>query len=129
MPKYWGKQIFRKKLNDGNNNGQLRIANTTSRGARKATCAKKRKEIRAKVDTGCPKKKLCSAKCYTVLAIAPVPCCSQKLKLCSLKKDINSSIFHIKDFLRDQRGLRNWWEGKSPLPILVVNQHEQEGSL
>ena len=56
MPKYWGKQIFRKKLNDGNNNGQLRIANTTSRGARKATCAKKRKEIRAKVDTGCPQK-------------------------------------------------------------------------
>ena len=63
MPKYWGKQIFshgrfpevgqkqkterkRKKeikreerLNDGNNNGQLRIANTTSGGARKAAWA------------------------------------------------------------------------------------------
>ena len=30
---------------------------------------------------------LCGAKCYTVL-----------------KKDINSSIFHRKDFLRDQKG-------------------------
>ena len=53
MPKYWGKQIFthgrqkqkteekkRERLNDGNNNGQLRIANATSGGARKAAWAK-----------------------------------------------------------------------------------------
>ena len=60
MPKYWGKQIFslgsfpvlgqkqkaekerkkeRERLNDGNNNGQLRIANATSGGARKAAWA------------------------------------------------------------------------------------------
>ena len=59
MPKYWGKQIFslgsfpevgqkqktekkkRERLNDGNNNGQLSIANATSGSARKATWAKK----------------------------------------------------------------------------------------
>ena len=53
MPNYWGKQIFthgsgskakdgeeeRERLNDGNNNGQLRIVNATSGGARKATWA------------------------------------------------------------------------------------------
>ena len=60
MPKYYGKQIFthgsfpevgqkekmekneskrRERLNDGNNNGQLRIANPTSGGARKAAWA------------------------------------------------------------------------------------------
>ena len=57
MPKYWGKQIFahkrfpevgqkqkkkekkRERLNDGNNNGQLRIANATSDGAHKAAWA------------------------------------------------------------------------------------------
>ena len=58
MPKYWGKQIFslgsfpkvgqkqktekereKERLNDGNNNGQLRIANATSGGARKAAWA------------------------------------------------------------------------------------------
>ena len=59
MPKYWGKQIFslgsfpkvgqkqkmekkerkRERLNDGNNNGQLRIENATSGGARKAAWA------------------------------------------------------------------------------------------
>ena len=62
MPKYWGKQIFtqefprsgskakdgekkkeRRGLNDGNNNGQLRIANATSGGARKAAWAKIRR--------------------------------------------------------------------------------------
>ena len=55
MLKYWGKQIFthgsfpevgqkqktrkkkRERLNDGNTNGQLRIANATSGGARKAS--------------------------------------------------------------------------------------------
>ena len=53
---YWGKQIFSlgsfpkvgqkqktekktKRLNDGNNNGQLRIANATSGGERKAAWA------------------------------------------------------------------------------------------
>ena len=59
MPKYWGKQIFslgsfpevgqkqkterkrkKERLNDGNNNGQLPIANATSGGARKAAWAK-----------------------------------------------------------------------------------------
>ena len=58
MPKYWGKQIFtrgrfpkvgqkqkigerkKERLNDGNNNGQLRIANATTGGAREAACAK-----------------------------------------------------------------------------------------
>ena len=59
MLNYWGKQIFshgsfpevgqkqktekerkKERLNDGNNNGQLRIANATSGGARKATWAK-----------------------------------------------------------------------------------------
>ena len=58
MPKYWGKQIVtrefprsgskakdgereeeKKRPNDGNNNGQLRNANTTSGGARKAAWA------------------------------------------------------------------------------------------
>ena len=58
MPKYWGKQIFslgsfpkvgqkqktekereKERLNDGNNNGQLRIPNATSGGARKAARA------------------------------------------------------------------------------------------
>ena len=54
MPKYWEKQILslgrfpevgqkqkteRKRLNDGNYNGQLRIANATSGGARKAAWA------------------------------------------------------------------------------------------
>ena len=58
MPKYWGNQIFslgrfnkvgqkqktererkEERLNDGNNNGQLRIANTTSGGTRKAAWA------------------------------------------------------------------------------------------
>ena len=56
MPKYWGKQVFslgrfaktgqkpktereRERLNDGDNNGQLRIANATSGGARKAAWA------------------------------------------------------------------------------------------
>ena len=58
MPNYWGKQIFslgsfpevgqkqkterkrkRERLNDGNNNGQLRIANATRCGARKAAWA------------------------------------------------------------------------------------------
>ena len=59
MPKYWGKQMFslgsfsevgqkqktekkertRERLNDGNNNGQLRIANATSGGAHKAAWA------------------------------------------------------------------------------------------
>ena len=59
MPKYWGKQIFthgrfpevgqkqkterkreeERRLNDGNNNGQLSIANATSGGARKAAWA------------------------------------------------------------------------------------------
>ena len=61
MPKYWGKQIFslgrfpevgqkqktekkewEKKLKFGNNNGQLRIANATSGGARKATWTKRK---------------------------------------------------------------------------------------
>ena len=59
MPKYWGKQIFthgrfpgvgQKQKTDkrekerpkvGNNNGQLRIANATLVGARKAAWAKK----------------------------------------------------------------------------------------
>ena len=63
MPKYWGKQIFslgsfpevgqkqktekkerkreEERLNDGNNNCQLRIANVTSDGPRKAAWAKK----------------------------------------------------------------------------------------
>ena len=61
MPKYWGKQISthgrflevsqkqkteererkKERLNDGNNNGQLCIANATSGGARKAAWAKK----------------------------------------------------------------------------------------
>ena len=58
MPKYLGKQIFthgrfpkvgqkqktereRERLNDGNNNGQLRIANATSGGARKPTWTKR----------------------------------------------------------------------------------------
>ena len=58
MPKYWGKQIFslgsfpevgqkqktekkkEERLNDRNNNGQLRIENATSGGARKAAWAK-----------------------------------------------------------------------------------------
>ena len=60
MPKYWGKQNFslgsfpevgqkqktekkerkRERLNDGTNNGQLRIANATSGGTRKAAWAK-----------------------------------------------------------------------------------------
>ena len=60
MPKYWGKQIFSlgrfpevgqkqrrrklKTLNDGNNNGQLRIANATSGGTCKAAWAKKERE-------------------------------------------------------------------------------------
>ena len=55
MPKYWGEKMFslgsfpevgqkqkmekqrreKERLNDGNNNGQLRIANATSVGARK----------------------------------------------------------------------------------------------
>ena len=58
MPKYWGKQILslgsfpevgqkqktekkkRERLNDGNNNGQLCIANATLGGAHKAARAK-----------------------------------------------------------------------------------------
>ena len=50
MPKFWGNQIFslgsfpevgqkqkkKRKRNDGNNNGQLRIANATLGGTRKA---------------------------------------------------------------------------------------------
>ena len=59
MQKYWGKQNFslgrfpevgqkqktkrekeEERLNDGNNNGQLRIANATSGGTRKAASAK-----------------------------------------------------------------------------------------
>ena len=70
MPKYWEKQIFSlgrfpevgqkqktekkkgcarktawaKRKNDGNKNGQLRIANATSGGLRKAACAKKWEE-------------------------------------------------------------------------------------
>ena len=60
MPKYWRKQIFthgnipevgqkqktdkkkekERRLKGGNNNGQLRIANATSGGARKAAWAK-----------------------------------------------------------------------------------------
>ena len=62
MPKYWGKQMFtrgrfpevgqkqmtereknkkgKKRAKVGNNNGQLRIANTTSCAARKAAWAK-----------------------------------------------------------------------------------------
>ena len=63
MPKYGGKQNFglgsfpevgqkqktenkerRKKLKVGNNNGQPRIANATSGGARKATWAKRKRE-------------------------------------------------------------------------------------
>ena len=61
MPKYWGKQIFthgrfpevgqkqktekkkRERLNDGNNNGQLCIANATLGGARKADWAKRKR--------------------------------------------------------------------------------------
>ena len=57
MPKYWGKQIFsvgsgskakdgekkeekkKERLKVGNSNGQLRIANATSGGARKAAGA------------------------------------------------------------------------------------------
>ena len=56
MPKYWRKQIFaygrfpevgqkqktereEERLNNGRNNGQLRIANATSGGARKAAWA------------------------------------------------------------------------------------------
>ena len=55
MQNYWGKQIFslgrfpkvgqkqkterEERLNDGNNNGQLRIANATLGGARKAAWA------------------------------------------------------------------------------------------
>ena len=66
MPKYWGKQIFslrsfpevgqrqktekKERKNErrakvGNNNGQLRIANATSGGARKATWAKRRAKV------------------------------------------------------------------------------------
>ena len=45
MPRYLGKQIFtrkkRKIVKVGNNNGQLRIANATSGGGRKAAWAKK----------------------------------------------------------------------------------------
>ena len=65
MPKYWGKNYFahgsfpemgqkqkterkRKKkeesLNDGNNNGQLRIANATLGGARKPAWAKRKRD-------------------------------------------------------------------------------------
>ena len=57
MPKYWGETNFqprefprsgskakdrkeKERLKVGNNNGQLRIANATSGGARKAACAK-----------------------------------------------------------------------------------------
>ena len=55
MPKYWGKQIFthgsfpevgqkqkrerEERLNDGKNNGQLRIVNAISSGACKAAWA------------------------------------------------------------------------------------------
>ena len=54
MPKYWGNQNFsrgsfpevgqkqkteKERLNDGNNNGQLRIAKATSAGARQAAWA------------------------------------------------------------------------------------------
>ena len=63
MPKYWGKIYFahwsfpeagqkqktekkeeteKEILNDGNNNGQLLIANATSGGVRKAAWAKKK---------------------------------------------------------------------------------------
>ena len=65
MPKYWGKQIFthgrfpevgqkqktenkrikERRLNDGNNNGQLRIANATSVGAGKAAWANFRMKL------------------------------------------------------------------------------------
>ena len=54
MPKFWGKQIFtqfssgskakegeKERLNDDNNNGQLRIANATSGVAHKPPGAKK----------------------------------------------------------------------------------------
>ena len=59
MPKYWGKQIFslgsfprsgskakdgKEREKVGNNNGQLRIANATSGGARKAAWAKRKKD-------------------------------------------------------------------------------------
>ena len=61
MPKYWGKQIFslgsfpevgqkqktekreKERLKVGNNNGQLRIANATSCGTRKAAWANRGK--------------------------------------------------------------------------------------
>ena len=42
----------KKKLNDGNNNGQLRIANTTSGGARKAAWAKKERKNRERLNDG-----------------------------------------------------------------------------
>ena len=38
-----------------------------------------------------------------------------------MKTDINRSIFHAKDFLRDPRGLRKVGRGLSP-PTLVVSQ-------
>ena len=39
------KEREKERLNDGNNNGQLRIANATSGGTRKAAWAKRAKEI------------------------------------------------------------------------------------
>ena len=52
MPEYWGKQIFTKqkterkeeRLNDGNNNGQLRITKATSGSACKAAWAKRKRD-------------------------------------------------------------------------------------
>ena len=40
LPMVHASRLGQKRLNDGNNNGQLRIANATSGGARKAAWAK-----------------------------------------------------------------------------------------
>ena len=72
MPKYWVKNYFahgrfpevgqkqkterkkkrRERLNDGNNNGRLRIANATSGGTSKAAWAKKRERLKVGNNNG-----------------------------------------------------------------------------
>ena len=42
----------RERLNDGNNNGQLRIANATLGDARKAAWAKRRRRVKVSVNNG-----------------------------------------------------------------------------
>ena len=44
IPRSWSKAKDGERLKVGNNNGQLRIANTTSGGASKAAWAKKKKQ-------------------------------------------------------------------------------------